>query len=93
MVAARVADHGVDPQAIGGELWTRRSPEESLCCCRREPDPAAWVLGDLAAFADKAMSTARRCSSLVGRAELVLPMWERLEPAWGRPATSATSSR
>ena len=29
------------------------------------------------------MSTARRCSSLVGRAELVLPMWDRLEQAWG----------
>ncbi|MGZ8746039.1 MAG: GNAT family N-acetyltransferase, partial [Mycobacterium sp.] len=35
------------------------------------------------AFADKAMSTARRCSSLVGRAEMVLPMWQRLEHAWG----------
>jgi predicted GNAT family acetyltransferase len=29
------------------------------------------------------MSTTRRCSSLVGRAELVLPMWRRLEHAWG----------
>ena len=35
------------------------------------------------AFADKAMSTARRCSSLVGRAEMVMPMWQRLEHAWG----------
>ncbi len=29
------------------------------------------------------MSTARRCSSLVGRAEMVLPMWHRLQHAWG----------
>lgn len=29
------------------------------------------------------MSTPRRCSSLVGRADLVLPMWQRLEPVWG----------
>jgi predicted GNAT family acetyltransferase len=35
------------------------------------------------AFADKAISTARRCSSMVGRAEFVLPMWQRLEHAWG----------
>ena len=83
MVAARVADHGVDPQAIGGELWTRRSPEESLCYAGANLIPLRGSSGDLAAFADKAMSTARRCSSLVGRAELVLPMWERLEPAWG----------
>ena len=45
--------------------------------------PLRGELGDLNAFADKAMSTARRCSSLVGRAELVLPMWRRLENAWG----------
>ena len=31
MVAARVADHGVDPNSIGGELWTRRGADESLC--------------------------------------------------------------
>lgn len=58
MVAARVADHGIDPNAIGGELWTLRG-------------------------ADEAMRGARRCSSLVGRADLVMPMWERLEAAWG----------
>ena len=31
MVASRVADHGVEPSAIGGELWTRQRPTESLC--------------------------------------------------------------
>ena len=41
------------------------------------------VYADLHAFADKAMGRVRRCSSLVGRAELVLPMWQRLERAWG----------
>ena len=35
------------------------------------------------------MSTARRCSSLVGRAELVMPMWQRLEHAWGPGARRA----
>ncbi|MCW2686514.1 MAG: putative acyltransferase, partial [Mycobacterium sp.] len=83
MVAARVADHGVDPSAIGGELWTRRRPEESLCYAGANLIPLCGQLTDLHAFADKAMSTARRCSSLVGRAELVLPMWRRLEHAWG----------
>ena len=31
MVASRVAEHGVDPSAIGGELWTRGRATESLC--------------------------------------------------------------
>ena len=83
MVASRVADHGVDPTAIGGELWTRTRPSQSLCYAGANLIPLRGELNDLNAFADKAMSGARRCSSLVGRAELVLPMWRRLEGAWG----------
>ncbi|MGF2951599.1 GNAT family N-acetyltransferase, partial [Mycobacterium sp. THU-M116] len=83
MVAARVADHGVDPNAIGGELWTRRGPQESLCFAGANLIPLRGAPADLNAFADEAMSGTRRCSSLVGRAGLVLPMWERLAAAWG----------
>jgi uncharacterized protein len=83
MVASRVADHGIDPTAIGGELWTRNRPSESLCFAGANLIPLRGELADLNAFADKAMSSVRRCSSLVGRAESVLPMWRRLESAWG----------
>ncbi|HUO37898.1 MAG TPA: DUF4081 domain-containing protein, partial [Mycobacterium sp.] len=83
MVAARVADHGIEPTAIGGELWTRRGADESLCYAGANLIPLRGALADLNAFADKAMGSARRCSSLVGRAELVLPMWRRLEHTWG----------
>jgi len=83
MVAARVADHGIDPNSIGGELWTLRGAEESLCFAGANLIPLRGALPDLNAFADEAMSGTRRCSSLVGRADLVMPMWERLEAAWG----------
>ena len=83
MVDSRVAEHGVDPSAIGGELWTRGRPIESLCYAGANLIPLRGAADDLNAFADKAVSSARRCSSLVGRAELVLPMWRRLEHAWG----------
>lgn len=83
MVASRVADHGVEPSAIGGELWTRRRATDSLCYAGANLIPLRGEAADMHAFADKAMSTARRCSSLVGRAELVLPMWRRLETVWG----------
>lgn len=83
MVASRVAEHGVDPSAIGGELWTRRGAAESLCYAGANLIPLRGSVSDMHAFADKAMGAARRCSSLVGRAELVLPMWQRLEHAWG----------
>ncbi|OBH03424.1 GCN5 family acetyltransferase [Mycobacterium sp. E2699] len=83
MVAARVADHGIEPNSIGGELWTRRGPDESLCFAGANLIPLRGAPADLNAFADEAMSGTRRCSSLVGRAQLVMPMWERLEPVWG----------
>ena len=83
MVAARVADHGLDPNSIGGELWTRRGPEDSLCYAGANLIPLRGRLNDMYAFADAALTASRRCSSLVGRAELVMPMWQRLEPAWG----------
>jgi hypothetical protein len=83
MVASRVAEYGVEPSAIGGELWTRRGATESLCYAGANLIPLRGEVSDMHAFADKAMGTARRCSSLVGRAELVLPLWQRLEHAWG----------
>ena len=83
MVDSRVAEHGVDPGAIGGELWTRGRAAESLCYAGANLIPLRGAAADLYAFADKAVSAARRCSSLVGRAELVLPMWRRLEHTWG----------
>ena len=83
MVAARVADHGLDPAGIGGELWTRRRAAESLCYVGANLIPLRGGPADLRAFADQALSGPRRCSSLVGPVELVLPMWERLERGWG----------
>jgi predicted GNAT family acetyltransferase len=92
MVAARVADHGVDPRSIGGELWTRGGVDESLCYAGANLIPLRGVPADLTAFADKAVSAIRRCSSLVGRAEFVLPMWQRLADVWG-PARDVRESQ
>lgn len=83
MVAARVADHGVEPGAIGGELWVRGSAEESLCYAGANLIPLRGGQADLRAFADKALSIPRRCSSVVGPADLVTQMWEWLRHGWG----------
>jgi predicted GNAT family acetyltransferase len=83
MVAARVADHGADPAAIGGELWTLRRVEDSLCYSGANLIPLRGGPADLRTFADHALSTPRRCSSVVGRSDLVLPLWDRLQRGWG----------
>ncbi|BBX22105.1 N-acetyltransferase GCN5 [Mycolicibacter terrae] len=92
MVAARVAEHGVDPRSIGGELWTRGGVDESLCYAGANVIPLRGAPADLTAFADKAVSAIRRCSSLVGRAQYVLPMWQRLADVWG-PARDVRESQ
>lgn len=83
MVAARVADHGVEPAAIGGELWTSRRVEDALCYAGANLIPLRGTPADLRAFADHALRGPRRCSSVVGHADLVLPLWERLRQGWG----------
>ncbi len=92
MVAARVADHGIEPRTMGGELWTRRHPLESLCFAGANLIPLRGGIADLRAFADQALGRTRRCSSLVGRADLVMPMWERLNRGWG-PARDVRDSQ
>src|ERR1700730_4628257 len=64
MVASRVADYGIEPNAIGGELWTRRGPQESLCFAGANLIPLRGRLSDLYAFAQVALTASRRCSAL-----------------------------
>ncbi|MFF0814237.1 GNAT family N-acetyltransferase [Rhodococcus sp. NPDC003318] len=83
MVAGRVQDLGVEPRSINGELWSRGGPDESLCFSGANLVPLRGGVGDLRAFADRATRFPRMCSSLVGRAELTMPLWEMLESDWG----------
>lgn len=83
MVASRVEKSGVDPRMIHGELWSRGGPLESLCFTGANLVPLRGDLDDLRAFADRACRNPRMCSSLVGRAELTLPLWDMLELDWG----------
>lgn len=83
MVAARVEDCGLDPRMLHGELWSRGGPRESLAFSGANLVPLRGTIDDLRAFADRACRGPRMCSSLVGRSELTLPLWEMLELDWG----------
>ncbi|WP_278312830.1 GNAT family N-acetyltransferase [Lolliginicoccus levis] len=85
MVAARIEEFGVDPRFLRGELWSRGRPEESLCFSGVNLIPLRGDETDMRFFADRACRGPRMCSSLVGRADLVLPLWEQLESEWGAP--------
>ncbi len=83
MVAARVQEYGLDPRSFHGEMWSRGGPDASLCFYGANLVPLRGSVDDLRAFADRACRGPRMCSSLVGRAELTLPLWEMLEADWG----------
>lgn len=84
MVAARLQECGLDSRGAG-ELWTRGSPEDSLCFSGANLIPLRGTIDDLRAFADRAGRWPRICSSVVGRQELTLPLWDMLEQRWGPP--------
>lgn len=83
MIAARVQEYGLDPRSFHGEMWSRGGPDASLCFYGANLVPLRGSVDDLRAFADRACRGPRMCSSLVGRAELTLPLWEMLEADWG----------
>ncbi|HEY0494321.1 MAG TPA: GNAT family N-acetyltransferase [Kutzneria sp.] len=89
MVAARVEVAGADPWRLGGELWGLESrPARSgrlngLCFSGPNLIPLAGNRAALRHFADRALRRHRMCSSLVGPADLVMGLWQELEPVWG----------
>ena len=85
MVAARVQEFGLSPGAFPGELWSRGGPSESLCYSGANLVPLRGNADDLRAFAERACRGSRTCSSIVGRRELALPLWELLSSDWGPP--------
>ncbi len=84
-VASRIQQAGFDPWRLGGELWghvvdgrleAMAYVGANLVTVEAGPDAVR-------AFADRARRQGRRCSSIVGPAHEVLPLWELLEPLWG----------
>lgn len=82
MVAARVEIAGLDPWRLGGELWAVGSKFDGLCFSGANLVPLRGERAALRSFADRARRHGRTCSSVVGRAELVLPLWDDLVEHW-----------
>lgn len=82
MVAARVEVAGLDPWRLGGELWAVGSRLEGLCFSGANLVPLRGDRAAVRAFADRARRGGRGCSSIVGRSELVLPLWDDLVAHW-----------
>jgi uncharacterized protein len=84
-VQSRVEAAGLQPWRLGAEMWGHIVDGHiaGLCYAGANLVPIAGDDASMRAFADRARRQGRRCSSIVGPAELVGPMWRLLEPAWG----------
>ena len=85
-VASRIAIAGLSEWRLGGQVWGHAVDGRlrSVCYSGANLVPVAATPEALAAFAQRARAQGRVCSSVVGSADAVLPLWSLLEPAWGR---------
>ena len=86
-VGARLHTTGLDQWRLGAEIWgyPAEGPLESLCYAGANLVPVEAGPAAIEAFADRCRRQGRRCSSIVGPAEQVGPLWSLLAPHWGPP--------
>jgi hypothetical protein len=86
-VSSRIHAAGLDPRRLGAQVWGYYDGGRltSLCYSGANLVPVAASPEAVTVFADRARVQGRRCSSIVGPAEVVTPLWELLAPSWGRP--------
>jgi len=93
-VMERVVTHGLSWWRADGRIfgYGSRRHIESLCWSGGHLTPVLATPAAVSAFADLILSEDRGCSSIVGRADAVLGLWERLGPHWG-PARDVRPSQ
>jgi predicted GNAT family acetyltransferase len=84
-VLSRLRCVGLGVPRAGGEMWGYHRDGEltAMCYLGANVVPVAADAEAIAAFGHRAAKLPRRCSSIVGRAEQVLPLWRRLSGVWG----------
>lgn len=81
MVGARFEAAGMDRSRLGGTFW--RAADAGLCFAGPNIIPVQGDRDELRAIADVLRARGKRSASIVGRAEQVAPLWERIRPWWG----------
>ncbi|MFB9378101.1 GNAT family N-acetyltransferase [Kineococcus gynurae] len=84
-VSARLLGLLARPGAdLGGQIWGWFEGEQLVSACWSGANlvPVEATPAALDAFAERARQEGRRCSSLVGPADQVLALWQRLETHW-----------
>lgn len=86
-VRSRIGWGGIAPWRLGAELWGFSYGErlDALCYVGSNVVPAGAGPEAVQAFGARLCRSARRCSAIVGPAEMVAPLWRELGSLWGSP--------
>jgi predicted GNAT family acetyltransferase len=84
-IAERVASHGLNWWRSDGRIYGYEPARrvESIIWSGAHLVPVGATPPAVAAFADLLGADARICSSIIGRSEAVLDLWDRLSRHWG----------
>lgn len=84
-ILSRLHAAHMDSWRLGAQLWGYRvgGRLEAVCYAGANVVPSRAGEEAVVAFAEKARLWGARCSSLVGPADTVAPLWHLLEPLWG----------
>ncbi len=84
-IAERVASHGLNWWRADGRIYGYGNGRrvESLCWSGAHLVPVCATPNAVAAYAEVLGAEPRLCSSIIGRADAVLGLWERLGGQWG----------
>ena len=90
VLAGRIESAGTAPATLGAPLWGVGSGGslDAVCLAGANLIPFAVPGAEhaaAAAFAERARRAGRRCSTIVGPAAAVAPLWDLLAPHWGPP--------
>jgi predicted GNAT family acetyltransferase len=84
-VESRLLSAGLLPAALGAQVWGYeiRGQLSALCYLGANLVPVEAGPQAVRAFAEQAARSPRRCSSIVGPADAVAPLWEHVAAVWG----------
>jgi predicted GNAT family acetyltransferase len=84
-VSSRLELVPLEAGIFGAQIWGYRESGRltSLCYAGANLVPVSATPAAVRAFAERARTEGRRCSSIVGPAEAVLDLWGQLAPFWG----------
>lgn len=86
-VGSRVHTAGLEQRRLGAQMWgyLKDGRLSALCYSGANLIPINAEPEAVRAFAERARSQGRRCSSIVGPADAVSELWSILGPYWGPP--------